>query len=106
MALIPGVLIDKINDYIVDLYLIEHKQNLRNTLKKIESIEKIENKYHTSWSTLSDGTLDNRFMIFCTTGIITYAMIDIYKIGNICKLKDSWIYKNNTWNFSKKEYLR
>jgi len=65
MALIPGVLIDKINDYIVDLYLIEHKQNLRNTLKKIESIAKIENKYYTRWSTLPDGTLDNRFMIYC-----------------------------------------
>lgn len=104
---LPEMIIDKINGYTLDLHFIEHKQKLDNTLKKIESMEITDTEtYRTIWSTFADGTLDDRFMIFCCFGIITYAMIDLDKKGKIYKLRDSWIYKNNKWNYSKKEYLR
>jgi len=105
MEIIPEVIIDKIYDYFLDLCLIEHRKMFHSTLEELKSRVKIDTGFYSSWATLSDGTLDERFMIFCHVDIITYCMINIKKIHNIWKLHDSWLYKSNTWNYSKTEYI-
>ena len=105
MELIPEVIIDKIYDYFLDLCLIEHRTNFYSTLEQLRHRVVTDTVFYSSWATLSDGTLDERFMIFCNVDIITYSMIDIEKIHNTWKLRDSWLYRNNSWNYSKTEYI-